>query len=120
MGSAFGRGRNSWLLALEAEGKSSRTIKSYGAAVNKLEEFLVCRRFPTTVTALEQGQLAAFLAGLQKGMARSSVATRYDGLKAFFSWLEEDKEIGLTPMHGIRGQPSRLTTCRSSVERRRQ
>jgi integrase len=43
--------------------------------------------------------VAAFIAHLRlQKRGPGTVATRYDGLKGFFRWLEDEGEIGTSPM----------------------
>jgi site-specific recombinase XerD len=59
----------------------------------------VAQSRPTDPDRIGRDDVAAFIAHLRvKGRKPGTIATRYDGLKRFFRWLEDAEDIGASPM----------------------
>lgn len=89
----------SYRLSLQADGKQPDTLKSYDASLDQFRTFLVAENRPTDPDRIGRDDVAAFIAHLRlKKRKPGTIATRYDGLKGFFRWLEDEGEIGASPM----------------------
>ena len=89
-------------LTLEAEGKSPRTVRSYGDSVRFFAGWLKEQGLPTAVQSLGRREVERYLAHLLEVSKPSSAATRYRGLLRFFGWAVEEEELGLSPMVAMR------------------
>jgi site-specific recombinase XerD len=94
--------RDGFLLAMEAEGKSPRTIRSYGDSVRFFMEYAQERGWPTTAEGITRQQVTLWLAHLQREMRPSTAATRYRGLLRFFGWCVTEGEIEVSPMEHMK------------------
>jgi hypothetical protein len=89
----------SYRRSLQADGKSPDTFKSYNTSLEQFRAFLVTQNRPTDPDRIERDDVAAFIAHLRlKGRKPGTIGTRYDGLKGFFRWLEDEGEIDASPM----------------------
>jgi site-specific recombinase XerD len=94
--------REGFLLALEAEGKSPRTIRSYGDSVKFFIEYAAAHEWPTDARGVQRQHVTAWLAQLQRDQRPSSAATRYRGMLRFLSWAAGEDEVDRSPMEGMR------------------
>jgi site-specific recombinase XerD len=92
----------SWLVHLEAENKSSKTLISYRAAAEQLEEFLRISGMPTDVSAIAREHIDMFLIAVMERTSASTAATRYRALQQLFKWLRDEGEIDRNPMERMR------------------
>jgi site-specific recombinase XerC len=88
--------------ALEAQGKSPRTIETYLEALARLDAFLVRSTMPRLMALLQRDHLEAFIADVQSNQSPATAVARYRALQSFFRWCEEDGEIDRNPMTGMR------------------
>ena len=90
----------SYRLALQVDGKSPDTLKSYNTSLAQFRAFLVTQNRPTDPDRIERDDVNAFLADLRviKERRPGTIATRYDALKGFFHRLEDEGEIDVSPM----------------------
>lgn len=86
-----------WLDTLIAErGLSQNTVAAYRQDLNALAEFLEELELP--LSKLDSDDLLLLLAWLrQRGDVNRTLARRISGLRSFFSWLVEEKELKLNP-----------------------
>ncbi len=89
---------DSFLLSLEAENKSPRTIQSYGEAVRQFAEHLIATAAPTDVAEIRREHVKAFIADLLGRFKSATAAVRYRSLQQFFRWALEEGEIEVSPM----------------------
>lgn len=87
---------------MEAEGKSPRTIRSYGDSVRFFLEYAGERGWPVTAEGISRQQVTLWLAHLQRETRPSTAATRYRGLLRFFGWCVAEGEIAVSPMEHMR------------------
>jgi site-specific recombinase XerD len=120
---SLGSARDSFLRSLLSAGMSSHTVKSYRTALDQLQDFLDGHGVASEdVDALTADDIADFLIELRgpaplrplrvtgrrrgqrppHGYKPGTIATRFDALKAFFTWLEGEGEISLSPMHRMK------------------
>jgi site-specific recombinase XerD len=103
--------RNSWMLALRADGKSEKTLKTYRESADKLIAFLASPpplpeetarlvdsaravAGPGHVTALH---LRAFMSHLLSLHKPATANNRYRGLQQWFRWMTSEDEIEYSP-----------------------
>jgi len=92
----------SWLVHLEAENKSPKTLLSYGAAAEQLEQFLTTSGMPTDVSGIAREHIDMFLIALMHRTSASTAATRYRALQQLFKWLRDEGEIDRNPMERMK------------------
>jgi site-specific recombinase XerD len=103
--------RNSWMLALRADGKSKKTLKTYRESVDQLIRFLAsppalpdetavllkaAQRVsgPRDITATHLRAFMSYLLALHKP---STANNRYRGLQQWFRWMASEDEIEYSP-----------------------
>lgn len=103
--------RKSWTLALRADGKSVRTLDTYGEAADQFIGFLVRPPLlddeiadlidaagpvigPRDITAVH---LRAFMSHLLQQHKPSTANNRYRGLQQWFRWMASEDEIDYSP-----------------------
>lgn len=91
---------DSWVLALEAENKSPKTIRSYGDSARALIRFSA----EVATTAITTDDVRRFLAAEQtrlkpngEPVSAASAAIHFRNLRVFFGWLTAE-EPGLMPV----------------------
>ena len=78
-------------------------MQSYDEAARQFTAFLTTAGLPLEVGALQREHVEAFLLDLQaRGRSASTAAGRYRSLQQLFRWLEEEGEIGASPMLKMR------------------
>ena len=82
----------SWQLALEAAGKSPRTVRSYTDSVRALQKFLVAQGMPADVEEVDAEHLRAFLLAEERRTSATSAAVHFRNLRVFFGWLAREGE----------------------------
>jgi site-specific recombinase XerD len=92
----------SFLLSLEAENKSPRTIQSYGEAVQQFGAYLASTGAPTKVDAIRREHVEGFMADLLRRFKPTTAAVRFRSLQQFFRWALEEGEIQTSPMALVR------------------
>ena len=93
---------NSFRIHLEAENLSPRTIDNYEHAIGTFSAFVVRRKLPTDVDAVERRHMERFLAEQTKTYRPATVLNRFKALQQFFRWAEEEGEVAVSPMRGLR------------------
>jgi site-specific recombinase XerD len=103
--------RNSWMLALRAEGKSDRTVETYQASADQLIGFLVSppplpeeiaslvdsARPVTSPRDITATHLRAFMSHLLRLHKPATANNRYRGLQQWFRWMASEEEIEYSP-----------------------
>ena len=84
---------------LRAGNKSPNTIKTYLAALERLNAYLEAQGMPTRLPAIRREHLEAFIVSLQAaGQRPATVSLAYRSLQPFFRWAVEEGEIKVSPM----------------------
>ncbi len=103
--------RNSWMLALRADGKSKKTLKTYRESVDQLIAFLASPPpLPDETAALVDSarpvtgarditatHLRAFMSHLLRLHKPATANNRYRGLQQWFRWMASEEEIEYSP-----------------------
>lgn len=99
---SIGRLARSFVLALEAERKSPRTIDGYTSSLRIFDQFCRAQGHPTVVAAIDRDVIRAFIADQLTRNKPSTAQTRYKGLRVFFGWLLAEGEIDVDPMANVK------------------
>jgi integrase/recombinase XerD len=83
----------SWELALDAAGKSPKTIRSYLDSVRALDTWLADKHM-----APEPEGLRAYLVATRERTSAATAQLHYRNLRVFFGWLIGEGEIEVNPM----------------------
>ena len=83
----------SWELALDAAGKSPKTIRSYLDSVRALDRWLADKHM-----APEPEELRAYLVATRERTSAATAQLHYRNLCVFFGWLVREGEAELNPM----------------------
>jgi integrase/recombinase XerC len=102
MADLFGGLLASFQLALEAEGKSPKTLDNYSRAVAAFAEHLHSLGQGDDVTEIRADDVRRFLVGLRGKVAPSTEYRNYSGLRQFFAWCVREDELDASPMANIR------------------
>ena len=103
--------RNSWMLALRADGKSGKTLKTYGESADQLISFLTnppplpedtagllnLARPVTGPRDITATHLRAFMSYLLELHKPATANNRYRGLQQWFRWMASEDEIEYSP-----------------------
>jgi site-specific recombinase XerD len=103
--------RNSWMLALRADGKSKRTLKTYRESADQFVRFLVAppplldeiaylvESAPPVTGArdITATHIRAFITHLQQMHKPATANNRYRGLQQWFRWMVSEEEIEYSP-----------------------
>jgi integrase/recombinase XerC len=109
----FGGLLDSFTLALEAEGKSPKTLDNYSRAVVAFAQHLEGQGLADDVTTVRADDVRRFLVGLQGKVAPSTEYRNYSGLRQFFAWCVREDELDASPMANVR--PPKVPEPRTEV-----
>lgn len=87
---------------LRGANKAGPTVEIYVRAVKGYDEFAASNDLPRTLTKIRRDHVEQYMADVQERMAASSAATRFEGLRSFFSWALSTGEIRKSPLEGMR------------------
>jgi site-specific recombinase XerD len=88
--------------SLRAANKSPKTVKIYGEAVASLGGFLLAAGMPTVVAKIRREHVEAYIEHELARCAAATVNQRYRSLASWWSWLEEEGEITVSPQAKMR------------------
>ena len=89
----------SWERSLRAAGRSPKTQQQYLETAGQFAAWLDATRGAVAVSEITRGDVEGWLAGLRdRGLAPSTVATRYKALRVFFAYLEDEGDVDASPM----------------------
>ena len=97
----YGGLTDSWTLALEAEGKSPRTVENYLWGPVQLAAWLTDHGHPADVRALTPALVREWLRHLADTKAENTVRGRYVGLRRFITWCLDERELDADPMANV-------------------
>jgi site-specific recombinase XerD len=108
---------DSFTLALEAEGKSPKTIENYSRAVIQFHAWL-SKIFYTDVTDVTADHVRAWLVSLHGKVSPSTEYRNYSGCRQFFQWCTHEGELEVSPMVNVR--PPKVPEPRTEMLTREQ
>lgn len=92
---------SSWLLALEAEAKSLRTLDNYRYAPTQLGDWLAGQGLPERVETLTPDLVRRWLAEVGRTRSAATARSRYGGLRSFLGWCLAEGELDTDPMANV-------------------
>jgi integrase/recombinase XerC len=107
---AFAALVESWILTLEAENKSERTIAGYTESIELLTRWLLDRGLAKDPADVTTAMCREWLVELRETRSASTARTRWNGLRSFFGWCHEEGETSGNPMGLVKAPalPERL------------
>lgn len=89
---------------LRAEGKSQRTLQTYGEATRQLGDYLTkLDEQIDTVAGINREHIVGFMGALEDaGRSPGTRNNRHRGLQAWFNWLDTEGEIPTNPMRNLK------------------
>ena len=106
---------DSWLLALESEGKSPRTLESYLLGAQQLAAWLTTNGHADDVRTLTPTQVRGWLADLAATRSPETCRTRYVAVRQFIGWCIAEGETETNAMANVsqpRTVPKRVEVLR--------
>jgi len=88
----------SFQTALEARGRSPRTIQSYSEACEQLDAFLAARGHSRVLVEIGTRDVEGYIVAVRKQHRPATAAVRFRSLQQFFRWCAEEEEIERSPM----------------------
>jgi site-specific recombinase XerD len=82
----------SWKLALQAQGKSLKTIRSYTDSVSKLSAYLTEEGLTNDIESTGPSEIRAFLVAERERTSAASAQVHYRNLRVYFGWLIREGE----------------------------
>jgi len=93
---------DSFTLALDAEGKSPKTVENYSRAVLALARWLDAHDQADDVTDVTADDVRGWLVALHGNVAPSTEYRNYSGCRQFFAWAVREGELDVSPMVNVR------------------
>ena len=90
----------SWLLALEAEGKAPATLRAYRQGVAGFLRWHAAQG--TAEPVLDKEVVRTYLADLRRQWSAGTCQLRHAALRQFSAWLAEEGETGTDALRGLR------------------
>ncbi|MGI5834971.1 MAG: tyrosine-type recombinase/integrase [Chloroflexota bacterium] len=91
-----------FILTMESQNKSPRTIVAYTEAVRTLARYLKENKKPTDPRKITKPVLEGFFVDILKDYSAATANNRFRALQAFFSWAITEKEIRKNPMDNMK------------------
>jgi integrase/recombinase XerC len=102
MTDAFGGLLDSFTLALDAEGKSPKTVENYSRAVVAFARWLQEHDRADEVTRVRADDVRGWLVSLKGNVSPSTEYRNYSGCRQFFAWCVREGELEVSPMVNVR------------------
>jgi site-specific recombinase XerD len=99
---AFGGLLDSFILELEAEGKSPKTVENYSRAVVAFARWLHAHDQADDVTTVRADDVRGWLVSLKGNVSPSTEYRNYSGCRQFFGWCVREGELDVSPMMNVR------------------
>lgn len=93
---------DSFTLALEAEGKSPKTVENYARAVTYFARWLHEQGRADDVATVTATDVRGWLVSLQGKASPSTEYRNYSGCRQFFAWCVREGELDVSPMANVR------------------
>lgn len=90
----------SWTIALEAEGKASKTIEAYTTGARLLAEYAAKHR-ASHIEKVTAETVRKWLLSM-KDRTESTVLNRYKGARSFFAWCVTEGELDASPFDRVK------------------
>jgi site-specific recombinase XerD len=106
----FAELRDSWLLTMDADGYSARTLLSYQYAVLSLSRWMSDNAPGVGPTELDRGHIRGWIVRLRETTSPNTARTWFAGVRHFCRWMVAEGECELDATEGIKtpraGDPS--------------
>jgi integrase/recombinase XerC len=102
MADVFGGLLDSFTLALDAEGKSPKTVENYSRAVVAFARWLRAHDMADDVTTVRADDVRGWLVSLKGNVSPSTEYRNYSGCRQFFAWCVREGELDVSPMVNVR------------------
>jgi site-specific recombinase XerD len=102
MADVFGGLLDSFTLALDAEGKSPKTVENYSRAVFAFARWLREHDLADDVTTVRADNVRGWLVSLKGNVSPSTEYRNYSGCRQFFAWCVREGELDVSPMVNVR------------------
>ena len=100
-----------FLLVLERDGKSGRTVTNYKQPLVMFWRWLVANNLPVDITAITEEQLSQYIVARRRdGITNASLRTHLTAFRVFFKWLVEQGYIDVSPAAKIKRPKSEQHT----------
>jgi integrase/recombinase XerC len=93
---------DSFTLALDAEGKSPKTVENYSRAVAQFAGNLSVQGLVDDVAAVTADDVRRWLVSLKGRVSPSTEYRNYSGCRQFFAWCVREGELDASPMVNVR------------------
>lgn len=100
---------DSWLLSLEAERKSPKTIDCYRLGVRHLSAWLTDQGHADDLASISTDLLRRWLIDCSAARSDNTVRNRYNGVRQFLRWCVVEGELAASPMEVVRAPRVRDT-----------
>ena len=87
-----------FVVHLEAEGKSPRTVSTYCAGITQLRDYLEQHGKVTEPALIDPADIKRFVSHVARTRSAATSNTRYWSLRAFFGWLVNEGELSASPL----------------------
>jgi site-specific recombinase XerD len=98
----FGGLLDSFTLALEAEGKSPKTVENYSRAVVAFARWLTGNGRADDVAEVTASDVRGWLVSVKGHVAPSTEYRNYSGTRQFLAWCVREGELDVSPMGNVR------------------
>ncbi|GAA4059555.1 tyrosine-type recombinase/integrase [Actinomadura miaoliensis] len=88
---------DSWELALDAAGKSPKTIRGYTDTVKALARWAASRGYPADTEGLDAADIQEFLVAERERTSIATAAAHYRHLNVFWRWIVRERERTASP-----------------------
>jgi len=102
--------------SLRGANKAAPTVEIYMRAVLGYDRFAAAHDLPRVLVKIKRDHVEQYMDDVQQNMKPASAATRYAGLRAFFSWALSTGEIRKSPLDGMRPPAVPLPDVRTVSE----
>lgn len=92
---------SSWVIALESERKSPKTVEAYSFGPTQLAAWLRDNGHADDVRTLTAEQVRLWLRDMAETAAPSTVQTRHKAVRLFLAWCVDEGELDASPMDRV-------------------
>lgn len=87
-----------YLQSLRAAGRMPNTIAVYVGAIHELDKFLAGNALPRDLASIDRDHVEQFMLDQHTRLKPSTAASRYAGLRSFFTWAVDQGQIETSPI----------------------
>lgn len=94
--------RASWQLALDSDGYSKNTMTSYGRALDGFARWMAEHHAGVGPAGVTRDHIRAWIVFVRNGTSSGTARSWFAGLRHFFRWCVDEREIGRDPTEGVK------------------